>query len=191
MRQQSTLLRVLGLAVVVGLSGCTVAKISGRGVAPILLNNPQVKVELIKPIRASRQIVFDYTAAFDASEILSGVFAETDADAIINVSFAVKTTLSDFFINLFTLGIAAAKTMQITGDAVKAPAGLGLLDRPGVQILGQSPRLDDLMCILIPASTDQDPSITAIIRTVGHEGSWTYTLARYPLADISKDGTGA
>lgn len=60
---------VLFLGVLVGVSGCTIAKISGRGAQPLLLNNPQKKVEVLQRVNVSKMRVFDYTGAFDVSEV--------------------------------------------------------------------------------------------------------------------------
>ncbi len=168
---------------VLAASGCTVAKISGRGVAPILLNNPQTRVQLIKPVQASKHVMFDYTAAFDASEILSSVFAETRADAIINVTFTVTTTPVDFLLNLVTLGLAASKTMEITGDAVRAPRGLGSIDPPGAWILGESKNLDSLLPLIVTTGEGSVLS-TAIVRVKAESGDSSYQLVRFDPSQI-------
>ncbi len=112
------------------LSGCTVAKISGKGPIPIILNQPQVKVEVVQNLSVSRMVAFDYTNSFDVSEILSETLFGTDADAIINCTIVIKNTPTDFLVNLITLGIAAAKTVEIKGQVVKAPEGLSNLRLP-------------------------------------------------------------
>ena len=183
MRTSSHALYSALVLTMVAAAGCTVAKLSGRGVAPILLNNPQARVQLIKPVQASKHIMFDYTAAFDASEILSSVFAETKADAIINVTFTVTTTPVDFLINLLTLGIAAAKTMEISGDAVRAPRGLGSIDSPGARILGESKNLDSLVP-LIAATGEGSVSSTAIVRVKAESGDPSYQLVRFDSSEI-------
>lgn len=127
---------------------CTVVKLSGRGVVPILLNNPRAKVDVIKHIRDSKLVVFDYTGAFDASEILSKHFEETKADAIINVTFAIKSDVVSFFLNLITLGIANARVMEVEGDLIKAPQGLGLLNIRGIETLASAETIQELMTLV-------------------------------------------
>ena len=101
------------------LSGCTVAKIYGRGATPVLLNNPPRQVEVIRHFNISKGIIFDYTYAFDASEMLADILQETKCDAIINVGLELKITVGDFFINMITFGIAQAKHLTVVGDAIK------------------------------------------------------------------------
>lgn len=167
----------LAMTIIV-IEGCTMAKISGKGTIPLMLNQPQAKVEVIQQIKESKMIVFDYTSSFDASEILSEVFTETDADAIINLVFTVKTTPADFFINLFTLGIANAKTMEMSGQAIKAPEGLGSLSIPGSETLAESENVDDLLPAFFQKS-HLDGSSTMIIRDQQREDGLSYKLVRY------------
>jgi hypothetical protein len=126
------------------LGGCTLAKLSGRGVVPMLLNNPRAKVEVIKQVQDSKMIVFDYTGAFDASEILSKHLADSQADAIVNVTITIKSTVGDFFLNLITLGLANSKTIEVTGDLVRAPQGLGSILPSGAEIVAEAEYLEDL-----------------------------------------------
>lgn len=108
------------------LESCTVAKLSGRGTHPLILNQPQAKVNVIQKVNASKQLLFDYTGAVDVSEVLRDIMIGSDVDAIINITITVKQTVGDFFINVFTLGLANARTFEVNGDAVKAPEGLSL-----------------------------------------------------------------
>jgi hypothetical protein len=108
------------------------------------MNNPHAKVDVIKHVEDSKMVVFDYTGAFDASEILAKRFEETKADAIINVTFTLKTDVGTFFINLITLGIANARIIQVEGDLVNAPQGLGSLSLPGAEIIAEAENLHDL-----------------------------------------------
>ncbi len=109
------------------LSGCTMAKIGGHGAMPLLLNNPMEKMTVIEHFNASKMITFDYTAAFDVSEIISEKLSKSGADAAINIAITVKSDVGTFFVNLFTLGLAAAKTIQVDGDLVAISGGLGQL----------------------------------------------------------------
>ncbi len=112
--------------ILISLESCTVAKLSGRGTHPLILNQPQAKVSVIQKVNASKQLLFDYTGAVDVSEVLRDVMIGSDVDAIINITITVKQTVGDFFINVFTLGLANARTFEVNGDVVKAPEGLSL-----------------------------------------------------------------
>jgi hypothetical protein len=92
-----------------------------------LLNNPPAKVEVIKHIKESKVIAFDYTSSFDVSEILAKQFEATKADAIVNVTVSLKVNVLSYLLNVVTLGLANAKVFEVEGDLVKAPRGLGLL----------------------------------------------------------------
>ena len=127
------------------LGACTIVKLSGRGALPILLNNPPAKVEVIKHIRDSKLVVFDYTGAFDVSAILSKYFEETKADAFVNLVFVIKSDVRSFFINLITLGLANARVMEVEGDLVRAPQGLGLLDIQGNETIAFGETISELM----------------------------------------------
>lgn len=145
MKQQPILFILIAALFGSTFGACTIAKLSGRGVVPILLNNPPAKVVVIKHIRDSKMVVFDYTGAFDASEILSKHFEETKADAIVNVTFTIKGDVGSFFLNLITLGLANARVMEIEGDLIKAPQGLGLLDIPGSETIAIAETIQELI----------------------------------------------
>ncbi len=110
---------LLGIAGLFLLSSCTIAKISGHGPLPLLLNQPTGKVQVIKNINVSKMVVFDYTGSYDVSEIIMDEFEKIDADAIINITIVLKNTIADFFVNLITLGLAQARTVEIQGQAVR------------------------------------------------------------------------
>lgn len=138
-------------------SGCTIAKISGRGSIPLLLNQPQEKVKVIKTLEATKSMAFDYTGAFDASEALREFFEETEADAVINVVVVLKTTVKDFFLNMVTLGIANARTFVITGQAVKlTQRGLSLINSPGSELIATGDDPAKLFSILQQQPYQQD-----------------------------------
>ena len=105
-------------------TGCTFAKISGRGTTPLLLNNPAERVTLVEHFRTSKRITFDYSGAFDASEVLSDVMQGRNADAVTNMVVTVKTTFGDALLNIVTLGFANARTLEVEGDLVMR-AGVG------------------------------------------------------------------
>lgn len=112
--------------ILIFLESCTVAKLSGKGTHPLILNQPQAKVNVIQKVNASKQLLFDYTGAVDVSEVLRDVMIGSDVDAVINITITIKQTVGDFFINVFTLGLANARTFEVNGDVVKAPEGLSL-----------------------------------------------------------------
>jgi hypothetical protein len=179
MRPQSGTIRLVSVVLVamaVTAGGCTIAKISGRGSIPLLLNQPSAKVEVVKAIKVSQMRVFDYTESYDASEMLSEVFTETQADAIINVVFTVKTTPGDFFLNILTLGIANAKTIEITGQAVKTPEGLGsLLQAEEGELLSE--RLDKIPSSLLEGESGEAlPAM--LVRIPDDRGRYGYRLIR-------------
>lgn len=145
MKRQSKVFILIVALLSFTLGACTLAKISARGVFPILLNNPRAKVEVIKHIRDSKMIVFDYTGTYDPSDILAKHFEENKADAIINLVIIIKSDVGSFFVNLITLGFANARVMEVEGDLVKAPQGLGLLDIPGSEIIAHAETLSELI----------------------------------------------
>lgn len=111
-------------ALLLSMFGCTMAKISGRGALPLLLNNPTQKVDVIEHFKVSKMRAFDYTASYDVSEIIADKLSTSGADAAINLVVTVKGDFGTFMINLITLGLASARTIQIEGDLVKTPQGL-------------------------------------------------------------------
>lgn len=144
MQRSHLFVPILTLAVLVGLAGCTIAKISGRGAVPLIFNNPQKKVEVVQNVSVSKMRVFDYTGAFDVSEVLSEVMIGSNADAIINLNVTIKTTVVDFLVNLITLGIANSRTFEVQGQAVKAPQGLGYLEIPGSEVVKEASTIEEL-----------------------------------------------
>lgn len=146
----------LGIAVLicmVVISGCTLAKIYGRGATPVMLNNPPQRVEVIEHFEVSKGITFDFTSAFDASDMLATVLQRTRCDAIINVGLEVKTTVGDFFLNLITFGIAQAKHLTVVGDAVRFTDGSSL-NSENVEILAESNNLQNLTSMLMTMSEE-------------------------------------
>ena len=126
---------ILLFSLTVFMSGCTIAKISGKGSMPLLLNNPSEKVKVVSHFSESKMITFDYTSSFDVYEILADRLANTDADMAINLTITIKSDVSTFFVNLFTLGIANARTIQVSGDFVKHAGSMGALLK-GHDVLG-------------------------------------------------------
>ena len=146
-------------------AGCTIAKISGRGATPILLNNPDRRVEVIEHFKVSKGIYFDFTGSYDASEILGKVMQETQCDAVINVNFTIKQTFGDFWVTLFTLGLANAKHIVVTGDAVRyKKTDLGATDPSKVEVVSESGDLKVLTTILLGMS-EMERSSYSIVRS--------------------------
>lgn len=102
------------------LAGCTIVKILARGTQPIVLNSLPEKFTVLGHFKHSKLIAFDYTKAPDISDVVREGMAEyPNADAVINVFISVENTVSDFFLNLFTLGFANSFTITVEGDAIQ------------------------------------------------------------------------
>lgn len=161
MKHNHLFVPILLTAVLFGLYGCTIAKISGRGALPLLLNNPPQKVEVLQNVSVSKMRVFDYTGAFDVSEVLSELMIGSNADALINLNITVKTTVVDFLVNLITLGLANSRTFEVQGQAVKAPQGLGYLEIPGSEVIQEASTIHELN--LVPEDNFILPSTATMI----------------------------
>jgi hypothetical protein len=108
---------IFGLALM--FESCTIAKISGKGAVPILLNQPSENLQLVEHITITKNSNFDYTSSFDVSELLSKKVAEKRPDAVINTTITIKSSIDNFFINLFTLGFAKSRKISIEADLMK------------------------------------------------------------------------
>jgi len=105
---------------VINLTGCTTVKILARGNKPLMLNQPSQPYDVISHFSKETGIMFDYTGAPDITKaIQEGMAGNMDADAVANIFISVKSTVGDFILNLFTLGIANAYTLQVEGDVVR------------------------------------------------------------------------
>jgi uncharacterized membrane protein len=127
------------------------AKISGTGSIPIVMNNLQSQVTVIKHFKESKMITFDFTNSFDMSDVLSKVLAENKADAVTNVKMTIKMDPPAFFLNLVTLGIANAQVMEIEGDLVKYKNNS----------MGSIETLNDIKVVVNQNSTDEAGVIDA------------------------------
>lgn len=152
------------LLIALTLGGCTGAKISGSGSAPIIMNQPRGDVDVIESVTETKRKTFDYTGSLDINEVIGQRLIDSDADAIINTRITIKSTPADFFINLFTLGIANAYTVEITGELVTAPQGLSSLIETGT-VLGRSASLSGLR--IEPDARDAGTYDAALIRHNG------------------------
>ena len=110
---------VLATVIMLGLASCTSTKISGSGTKPIVLNSLS-NVELIDNFKIQKMVAFDYTESFNCYDYIAEVIKQyPEANAFTNVQVAIKSNAGSFFVNIFTLGIANAKIIEIKGDAVK------------------------------------------------------------------------
>ena len=73
--------------------GCTVAKISGRGSVPLMLNTPPERVKVIGHFKVQKMVSYDYTNTFDVSEVLTEKLEQADADAITNLTVTIKSPI--------------------------------------------------------------------------------------------------
>jgi hypothetical protein len=121
---------------------------------------------LVERVTESKRKVFDFTGAIDISEVVGEKLAASDADALINTQIAIKSTVPDFFINLFTLGIANVYTIEVTGELVQAPEGLSTLIEEGT-VLGRAASLDALT---LDAETAGAAGRDAVL--VRHDGAY-------------------
>lgn len=114
---------VIAFFAVALLSSCTIAKVGGRGAVPILLNQPATNMDLVEHITITKNNNFDYTNSFDVSEYISNQIALKKPDAVINTTILIKVGIDNYFINLFTLGLAQSKKVVIEADLMKNRAG--------------------------------------------------------------------
>jgi len=104
----------------VSLTGCTMVKILARGNQPIILNTLPEKYTVLGHFSKSKMIAFDYTRSPDISALVrEGTAPYADADAVVNTFITVKSTMGDFFMNLFTLGFANSFTVTVEGDVIQ------------------------------------------------------------------------
>jgi hypothetical protein len=174
--------RAIGFAflivALVSMIGCTMAKISGKGEVPMILNQPPAKIETVEKIDHSKHIMFDYTSSFDVSEVLDEVMMDVDADAIINMQIVIKSTFVDFLANLFTLGLASAKTFQVTGTAVRLPEGMSSLPSGEFETVVESTDANDIMTAAVLESRNKATG-EMLVRTIDENSAPVYKLLTY------------
>lgn len=150
---------------VFSLGACTIAKISGRGPVPYMLNNPSTKVEVISHFKEKKMITFDWTSSFDVSEILSEKLTASNADAIINLTITIKSDFGTFCLNVITIGLARATIFQVEGDLVKAPQGIGSI-LENSEILAESDNIEDIAAHMKKLQKDKDVvTLPTLVRT--------------------------
>lgn len=175
------LTKLLAILIVGGIvmGGCTIATIGGRRVIPAMLNALPERVEVIKHVKVSKSIYFDYTAAYDASEILAKVIEETGADAIINVAIKLKITVVNYLINVITFGLANGRTIEIEADAVKFVGGRSsLLLSPRIKIMAEATDLLPIVSRIIQGVPQIDKAYGIIVLR-GTDKVSKYTLIQY------------
>lgn len=107
------------LVSIINLVGCTMVKLIARGNQPIILNTLPEKYTVLGHFNKEKSFYFDYTRAPDISALVrEGTASYPKTDAVVNVFVTVKQSMGDFFINLFTLGIASAYTLNVEGDVI-------------------------------------------------------------------------
>jgi hypothetical protein len=116
---KKSILIITVLACGLAMQSCTVAKISGKGAVPVLLNQPSQQMQLVEHISIKKNINFDWTASFDVSELIAKKVVEKQPDAVINTTVVIKTGIDNYFINLFTLGLARSKKVVVEADLMK------------------------------------------------------------------------
>lgn len=103
------------------MGGCTIAKISGAGPRPLLLNNidSAKKFSVVKHFVVEETINFDWTNSVEIDRLIAKVLEETKADAVVNLRITGKFTVGNYCMNAVTCGIANSKTWAVEGDAIK------------------------------------------------------------------------
>lgn len=61
----------VALLFIVTMQSCTIAKVSGKGAVPLLLNQPTEKMQFMEHVTIKKNRNFDYTNTFDVAELLS------------------------------------------------------------------------------------------------------------------------
>ena len=115
-----SMITIVLLVLLVSASGCTVCKIIARGNKPMILNTLPEEYTVLGHFEKQKSFYFDYTATPDISSMLrESLAAYPESDAVVNVFITVKSTLGDFFMDLFTLTFANAYTLSVEGDIIK------------------------------------------------------------------------
>ncbi|MFM2224577.1 MAG: hypothetical protein RJA07_779 [Bacteroidota bacterium] len=121
MKSNKKFLLLSAIIVCLFFQSCTIAKISGKGAVPILLNQPSDRMELIEHIVVTKNINFDYTSSFDVSQLLANMISEKKItpDAVINTTITIKSSLDNSCINIFTLGFAQSRKFVVEADLMR------------------------------------------------------------------------
>jgi len=119
MKKTNFILSAAIVAFLFMIQSCTVAKISGRGAVPIVLNQPSEKMQLVEHIVIKKNRNFDWTSSFDISEVIGKKIAEKQPDALINATISIQTSVDNFFINLVTFGLARSRKIVFEADVMR------------------------------------------------------------------------
>ena len=119
MKKTNFILSAAIIAFLFTIQSCTVAKISGRGAVPIVLNQPSEKMQLVEHIIIKKNRNFDWTSSFYISEVIGKKIAEKQPDALINATISIQTSVDNFFINLVTFGLARSRKIVFEADVMR------------------------------------------------------------------------
>jgi hypothetical protein len=119
MTKKSSFLIIAVLLSGLFMQSCTLAKISGKGAVPLLLNQPGEKMQLVAHIKVKKNVNFDYTGSFDVSEVIAQRIVEAQPDAVINTTVTIKTGVDNWLLNVVTLGLANSRKFVIEADLMR------------------------------------------------------------------------
>jgi hypothetical protein len=119
MTKKNSIVIITVLACGLFMQSCTIAKISGKGAVPVLLNQPSQQMQLVEHITIKKNSNFDWTSSFDVSEVIARKVAAKQPDAVINTTITIKTSIDNYLINLFTFGLAQSRKIVIDADLMK------------------------------------------------------------------------
>ena len=117
---RKTLVLALVACLTMSAAGCTIVKVLARGNKPIILNTPPEHYTVLGHFKESKTVMFDYTGAPDITAMVrDGSAGHPDGDAIVNTFISIENTVTNFFLNLVTLGFANSYTVTVEGDVIK------------------------------------------------------------------------
>jgi hypothetical protein len=111
--------KLVYLTLILSLSGCTVAIIQGKGRSPLLLNEIKLPYEIVSKLEIEESECWNYTGVLDVYKFVDKEIEKVKGNGVINLEVKIKSTVGDFFKNLFTLGLAQCQTYQISGDIIR------------------------------------------------------------------------
>lgn len=117
-------LRILFISLIISLSfSCTSLKITGRGAVPIMFNQANQDMVLIKHIKARRIKLFDSGKKYDITKVLRNDIEKYKPDAVTNTEVVVKINFFTSLLNLITLGIVQSSVVVVEADFMKKRNG--------------------------------------------------------------------
>lgn len=115
--------KILFLAIVVfSLTACTSSKIyNSASDLPVFLGVPPTgqKYKVVKHVKAGERVCWDYTASYDVGPLMREEITTYQADGMINVTWKEKMSFTSGVLNIFTLGIANCKDVELEGSVIK------------------------------------------------------------------------